>query len=122
MVSLADIEAAKIRISPLIIHTPLVYSPTISEMTGANVYLKLETLQKAGSFKVRGATNKILSTIDTSLKPGVVAASAGNHGQGIAVAARSAGIPATIVMPEWSPLSKQEATRGYGGQVIKARR
>jgi len=118
MVSLADIEAAKIRISPLIIHTPLVYSPTISEMTGANVYLKLETLQKAGSFKVRGATNKILSTIDTSLKPGVVAASAGNHGQGIAVAARSAGIPATIVMPAWSSLSKQEATRGYGAQVI----
>ena len=118
MVSLADIEAAKIRISPHIIHTPLVYSPTISEMTGANVFLKLETLQKAGSFKVRGATNKILSTIDTSLKPGVVAASAGNHGQGVAVAAHSAGIPATIVMPEWSSLSKQEATRGYGAQVL----
>ena len=118
MVSLADIEAAKIRISPHIIHTPLVYSPTISEMTGANVYLKLETLQKAGSFKVRGATNKILSTIDTSLKQGVVAASAGNHGQGVAVAAHSAGIPATIVMPEWSSLSKQEATRGYGAQVL----
>ncbi len=118
MVSLADIEAAKIRISPHIIHTPLVYSPTISEMTGANVYLKLETLQKAGSFKVRGATNKILSTVDTSLKLGVVAASAGNHGQGIAVAARCAGIPAIIVMPEWSSLSKQEATRGYGAQVI----
>ena len=118
MVSLADIEAAKIRISTHIIHTPLVYSPTISEMTGANVYLKLETLQKAGSFKVRGATNKILSTIDTSLKQGVVAASAGNHGQGVAVAAHSAGIPATIVMPEWSSLSKQEATRGYGAQVL----
>jgi threonine dehydratase len=118
MVSLADIEAAKIRISPHIIHTPLVYSPTISDMSGANVYLKLETLQKAGSFKVRGATNKILSTIDTSLKQGVVAASAGNHGQGVAVAAHSAGIPATIVMPEWSSLSKQEATRGYGAQVL----
>ena len=118
MVSLADIEAAKIRISHHIIHTPLVYSPTISEMTGANVYLKLETLQKAGSFKVRGATNKILSTRDSSLNHGVVAASAGNHGQGVAVAAHSAGIPATIVMPEWSSLSKQEATRGYGAQVI----
>jgi len=118
MVSLADIEAAKIRISPHIIHTPLVYSPTISEMTGANVYLKLETLQKAGSFKVRGATNKILSTRDSFLKHGVVAASAGNHGQGVAVAAHSAGIPAIIVMPEWSSLSKQEATRGYGAQVI----
>jgi threonine dehydratase len=118
MVSLADIEAAKIRITPHIIHTPLVYSPTISEMTGANVYLKLETLQKAGSFKVRGATNKILSTINTFREQGVVAASAGNHGQGVAVAAHSAGIPATIVMPEWSSLSKQEATRGYGARVI----
>jgi len=118
MVSLADIEAAKLRISPYIIHTPLVYSPTISEMIGANVYLKLETLQKAGSFKVRGATNKILSTIDSFLKHGVVTASAGNHGQGVALAAHSAGIPATIVMPGWSSLSKQEATRGYGAQVI----
>jgi threonine dehydratase len=118
MVSLADIEAAKIRITPHIIHTPLVHSPTISEMTGANVYLKLETLQKAGSFKVRGATNKILSTINTFREQGVVAASAGNHGQGVAVAAHSAGIPATIVMPEWSSLSKQEATRGYGARVI----
>jgi len=118
MVSLADIEAAKIRISPHIIRTPLVHSPTISEMTGANVYLKLETLQKAGSFKVRGATNKILSTINTLWEQGVVAASAGNHGQGVAVAAHSAGIPATIVMPEWSSLSKQEATRSYGARVI----
>ena len=118
MVSLEDIEAAKIRISPHIIRTPLVYSPTISGMTGANVYLKLETLQKAGSFKVRGATNKIFTTPPQLQEQGVVAASAGNHGQGVAVAAHSAGIPATIVMPEWSSLSKQEATRGYGAQVI----
>jgi len=118
MVSLADIKAAEIRISPHIIHTPLVYSPTISEKTGANVYLKLETLQKAGSFKVRGATNKILSHINTIREQGVIAASAGNHAQGVAVAARSAGIPTTIVMPEWSSLSKQEATRSYGAQVI----
>jgi len=118
MVSLADIKAAEIRISPHIIHTPLVYSPTISEITGANIYLKLETLQKAGSFKVRGATNKILSHINTIREQGVIAASAGNHAQGVAVAAHSAGIPATIVMPEWSSLSKQEATRGYGARVI----
>jgi threonine dehydratase len=118
MVSLADIKAAEIRISPHIIHTPLVHSPTISEITGANVYLKLETLQKAGSFKVRGATNKILSHITTIREQGVIAASAGNHAQGVAVAAHSAGIPATIIMPEWSSLSKQEATRGYGARVI----
>jgi threonine dehydratase len=117
MVSLADIREAQSRISSHIIRTPLVYSPTISEMTGANVYLKLETLQKAGSFKVRGATNKILSYPGTGAMS-VVAASAGNHAQGVAVAAHSAGIPATIVMPEWSALTKQEATRNYGAQVI----
>jgi len=118
MISLADIHAAETRIFPHIIRTPLVHSPTISEMTGANVYLKLETLQKAGSFKVRGATNKILSYVNTTGEQGVVAASAGNHAQGVAVAAHSAGIPATIVMPEWSSLTKQEATRSYGAQVI----
>ncbi len=118
MVSLEDIKAAETRIFPHIIHTPLVYSPTISDLTGANVYLKLETLQKAGSFKVRGATNKILTYATASRTTGVVAASAGNHAQGVAVAARSAGIPATIVMPEWSTLTKQEATRNYGAQVI----
>jgi threonine dehydratase len=118
MISLADIKAAEIQISPHIIHTPLVYSPTISEMSGANVYLKLETLQKAGSFKVRGATNKILSHIHEIGEQGVIAASAGNHAQGVAVAAHSANVPSTIVMPEWSFLSKQEATRGYGAQVI----
>jgi len=118
MVSLADIKDAELRIFPHVIRTPLVYSPTISEITGAKVYLKLETLQKAGSFKVRGATNKILSHIDTIREQGVIAASAGNHAQGVAVAAHSAGIPATIVMPEWSSLSKQDATRGYGAQVV----
>ncbi len=118
MVSLADILAAEMRISQSIIHTPLVYSPTISEITGANIYLKLETLQKAGSFKVRGASNKIFLHLTEIGDEGVVAASAGNHAQGVAVAAHSAGIPATIVMPEWSSVSKQEATRGYGAHVI----
>jgi threonine dehydratase len=118
MVSLADIRAAQNRISRYIIHTPLVYSPTFSEITGAQIYLKLETLQKAGSFKVRGASNKILSHLTETGDRGIVAASAGNHAQGVAVAAHSADIPVTIVMPEWSSLSKQEATRGYGANVI----
>jgi len=118
MVSLTDIQAAESRIFSHIIRTPVVHSPTISEMAGANVYLKLETLQKAGSFKVRGATNKILSYPNTTRETCVVAASAGNHAQGVAVAAHSAGIPATIIMPEWSALSKQEATRSYGARVI----
>jgi threonine dehydratase len=118
MVSLADIRAAEDRIAPHIIRTLLVYSPTISAMTGASVYLKLETLQKAGSFKVRGATNKILVHQDECRKRGVIAASAGNHAQGVAVAAHAAGVPATIVMPEWASLAKQEATRAYGAEVL----
>jgi threonine dehydratase len=118
MITPESIRDAQFRIADNIIRTPLVFSPTFSEMTGASVYLKLETLQKAGSFKVRGATNKILCNLKTSETHGVVAASAGNHAQGVAVAAHRAGVAATIVMPEWASLSKQEATRGYGAQVI----
>jgi len=118
MVTINDIRAARERIAGHIIRTPLVFSPTLSRMTGANVYLKLETLQKAGSFKVRGATNKILIHRSGILTTGVIAASAGNHAQGVVVAAHSVGVPATVVMPEWASLSKQEATRGYGARVI----
>jgi threonine dehydratase len=118
MVSLADIRAAEQRIAGLVIRTPLVYSPAISALTGARVYLKLETLQKAGSFKVRGATNRILANLSGIRERGVVAASAGNHAQGVAVAAHSAGIPATIVMPSWASLAKQEATRSYGATIV----
>jgi threonine dehydratase len=118
MVSLDDIRRAEQRIAGRIIRTPLVYSPSISALTGARVYLKLETLQKAGSFKVRGAINKILANIAVVRERGVVAASAGNHAQGVAVAAHMAGVPATIVMPQWASISKQEATRGYGAGVL----
>ena len=76
------------------------------------MYLKLEALQKAGSFKVRGATNKILANIAAVREHGVVAASAGNHAQGVAVAAHTVGVKATIVMPSWASIAKQEATRG----------
>jgi threonine dehydratase len=118
MVTLADIQAAERRITGHVIRTPLVYSPSISALTGARVYLKLETLQKAGSFKVRGASNKILANIAAVREHGVVAASAGNHAQGVAVAAHAAGVRATIVMPSWASISKQEATRGYGAEVV----
>ena len=118
MVSLEDIRAAQQRIAGHIIRTPLVYSPFFSARTGARVYLKLETLQKAGSFKVRGATNKILVNIAAVREHGVVAASAGNHAQGVAVAAHTAGVKATIVMPSWASIAKQEATRGYGAEIM----
>jgi threonine dehydratase len=87
-------------------------------MSGAEVYLKLENLQRGGSFKVRGATYKIRSILKQLGPEGVVAASAGNHAQGVALAARDAGVKATIVMPEWVSLAKQEATRRYGAEVI----
>ncbi|MDD1714534.1 MAG: threonine ammonia-lyase [Methanoregulaceae archaeon] len=118
MLSPAAIEDAARLLSGAIIRTPLVYSPTFSEMSGAEVYLKLECMQKAGSFKVRGAMNRILSDRSSLGKNGVIAASAGNHAQGVAVAARSTGIPATIVMPEWVSPSKQEATAGYGATIV----
>ncbi|CAN2042091.1 L-threonine ammonia-lyase [Candidatus Magnetomoraceae bacterium gMMP-15] len=101
-----------------IIRTPLVHSPTISNMFGAEIYLKLENLQKTGSFKIRGAMYKILSQIDKGGSKGVVAASAGNHAQGVALAATRAKLPSTIFMPEWASISKQKATQSYGGKVI----
>jgi threonine dehydratase len=118
MISAESIVEARDRIAPHILRTPLIYSPTFSEMTGARVYLKLENLQKAGSFKVRGATNKILCNIAVAKEHGVVAASAGNHAQGVAVAAGRAGVAATVVMPVWAAAAKQEATKGYGARVI----
>ncbi|MDT8357250.1 MAG: threonine ammonia-lyase [Methanomicrobiaceae archaeon] len=118
MVTVRAIREAASVLEGRIIKTPLVYSPSFSEMTGVEVYLKLENLQKAGSFKVRGATVKIHSLQDTIGNAGVVAASAGNHAQGVAVAAEEIGIPSTIVMPEFVSVSKEQATRGYGAEVI----
>ena len=115
---MADIERAADIIRPFILRTPLIYSPTFSRMAGAEIYLKLENLQKTGSFKIRGAVHKIMANPDRIKPGGVVAASAGNHAQGVALAARHAGIPATIVMPQWASISKQEATQNYGGNVI----
>lgn len=120
MISIQDIRKAATVIAGHVARTPLVYSSTFSKMAGFEVFLKLENLQTTGSFKIRGATNKILSEFDRIGKEGVVAASAGNHAQGVALAATRAGLASTIVMPEWASISKQEATRGYGGEVILA--
>jgi len=118
MPDLEDILRAASLLENRIIRTPLVYSPTFSVMTGAEVWLKTENLQKAGSFKIRGAMNRIISERERIGPAGVVAASAGNHAQGVALAAREAGVPATIIMPEWASISKQEATRAYGASVL----
>ncbi len=118
MIPLKRFQNAAEIIKGNVIKTPLVFSPTLSRMFGGKIYLKLENLQKTGSFKIRGATHKLLTRRKEIGAEGVVAASAGNHAQGIALAAAQAGIQSTIVMPEWVSISKQEATRSYGGKVI----
>ena len=118
MISLADVQNAYQVIQDKIYHTPLVHSPTLTRMFASEVFLKLENLQKTGSFKIRGATHKLSVRAKEIGQAGVVAASAGNHAQGVALAAKKAGIPATIVMPQWASISKQEATRNYGGKVV----
>lgn len=115
--ALAAVRAAAERIGPHVRSTPSVLSYTLSEATGAEVYLKLENLQRTGSFKIRGALNKLLSMPDRERARGVVAASAGNHAQGVALAAKTCGVPATIVMPEGTPLVKVQRTEGYGAEV-----
>jgi threonine dehydratase len=118
MVTLEKIQQAAALIQDKVIQTPLIHSPALSRMFGGEIYLKLENLQNTGSFKIRGATHKLLCTKGTIGAGGVVTASAGNHAQGVAMAARQIGVPATIVMPEWVSITKQEATRAYGGNVI----
>jgi threonine dehydratase len=114
----SEIRKAADALKGRVLRTPLVYSSTFSRLCGANVYLKLENLQETGSFKLRGASWKILSNLDKIGPEGVVAASAGNHAQGVALAASRAKLPSTVVMPEWASISKQEATRAYGAEVI----
>jgi threonine dehydratase len=113
-----DIVAARELLREVISPTPLLYSRVLSELVGGAVYLKCENLQRTGSFKVRGAYTRIARLSDAERARGVVAASAGNHAQGVAWAAGLLGTQATVVMPERAPLPKVEATRGYGAAVL----
>ena len=115
--TIADIEAARARLVRVARETPLYATETFSRLSGRTVLLKAENLQRTGSFKIRGAYNTISTLEAAEREAGVVAASAGNHGQAVAWAAREAGIAATIFMPEDAPMAKVEATRSYGGQV-----
>ncbi len=117
-VTLADIEAAAAAIAGKIERTPLRYSRTLSEITGAQVWIKFENLQFTASFKERGALNKLLSLSNSEKAAGVVAMSAGNHAQGVAYHASRLGIPSTIVMPNGTPFVKIEHTRNFGAKVI----
>jgi threonine dehydratase len=118
MLSLSDIEAARERIEAVARRTPLDESATFSQLTGADVRLKLENQQRTGAFKIRGATNRIATLGESEREAGVVTASAGNHAQGVAFAATRAGVDSLVVMPEYAPISKIEATERYGAEVL----
>lgn len=116
--TLRDFELAARRLEGMIHETELSRSETFSEMSGGDVFLKCENRQKTGSFKIRGAANKIAALCERGAVTSVVASSAGNHAQGVAYAAHMHGIPATIVMPAAAPIAKVQATEGYGARVI----
>jgi threonine dehydratase len=116
--SLQEVHEAATRLEGGVHRTPCWESRTFSELCGGRVWLKYENLQRTGSYKLRGALNRILTLPPEVRQKGVIAASAGNHGQGVAVAAQLAHVPAMIVMPSQAPLAKVSATRGYGARVI----
>ena len=116
--SLAEFEKAAQSLAGVISHTPALHSRAISDVAGVPVMLKMENLQRTGSFKIRGATYRLAQLTAEERARGVVAASAGNHAQGVALAAQALGIPATIFMPLGVPVPKLLATRGYGAEVV----
>ncbi len=117
-ISLADVEKAALAIAGAVIRTPCLRSQTLSELTGADVWLKFENLQFTAAYKERGALNKLLSLTPEERQRGVIAASAGNHAQGLAYGAKRLGIPATIVMPKFTPVVKVQQTEGHGANVV----
>lgn len=117
-ITLADVVAARERLHGSVYYTPCAYSQMLSDLTGQQIYLKLENLQMTGAFKERGALNRIATLTPDQAARGVVAASAGNHAQGVAYHATKRGIRSTIVMPLATPLVKVTATRGFGANVV----
>ncbi|HEV7684588.1 MAG TPA: threonine/serine dehydratase [Pyrinomonadaceae bacterium] len=118
MLTIELIKEAAARIRGRVHRTPVITSRSFNEATGKEVFFKCENLQRAGAFKIRGASNKILSLTDEEKKRGVAAFSSGNHAQAVALASREAGIRAVIAMPEDAPKAKVAATRGYGAEII----
>ncbi|HZZ31217.1 MAG TPA: threonine/serine dehydratase [Phenylobacterium sp.] len=116
-VTFADVQAAAVRLEGHAVKTPLFESPALNERLGGRVLMKLETLQRVGAFKFRGAYNRLVQLDAAQRKAGVVAFSSGNHAQGVALAARLLGLPAVIVMPSDAPAVKVAATRGYGAEI-----
>src|SRR6201996_8071925 len=118
VVTISDIRRAHERIAPSIVRTPTLHSITLSALTGANVWLKFENLQFTAAYKERGALNKLLQLTEEEKARGVIAASAGNHAQGLAYHGARLGIPVTIVMPRPTPTVKVQQTEGHGAEVI----
>ena len=118
MIELYNFIEARERLKTLIWKTPLIYSDIFSMETSNDIYIKPENLQQTGSFKIRGAYNKMAKLSDEEKACGVIASSAGNHAQGVALAGKKLGIKSVIVMPKYTPLIKVEATRGYGAEVV----
>lgn len=114
----ADVDAAARRLAGVALHTPLLASPILNELTGGRVFLKAEILQRTGSFKFRGAYNKLSSIPPSERARGVVAYSSGNHAQGVAAAAYLLGMPAVIVMPSDAPRPKRDRTAGWGAEIV----
>lgn len=117
-VTLEDIKEARETIKDVVLETDLLENVRLSESTGASVWYKCENLQRTGSFKIRGACNKIAHLTDEEKACGVIASSAGNHAQGVALSAKNVGIKATICMPQTAPVSKVAATKSYGAEVV----
>ena len=117
MISLQDVQAAKARISPYIVRTPLLRIPALDEALGYEVYLKFEGYQVMGAFKIRGAMNKALSLSPEELAKGLVCASSGNHAQGVACAAQRLGTRSVIVMPTTAPAVKVDGVKSFGGEI-----
>src|ERR671937_75510 len=118
VISLQDVRAAAARIEGVVHRTPVLTTRTLDELTGAEVHLKAENLQRAGAFKIRGAYNRIAQLSPQELERGVVAYSSGNHAQAVGLAARLMGTRATIFAPADAPPEKVTATRGYGAEVL----
>jgi threonine dehydratase len=118
MIELADIERARDRLRGVIHETPCAFSQTLSDITKARCFVKLENLQMTGSFKERGAANLLLQLSPEEMRRGVISASAGNHGLAVAFHAERLGTPAVIVMPEWAPLIKVTSARRHGAEVV----
>lgn len=114
----ADLQAARNRLSGRIHRTPLLHSRLLDERAGRRLWLKAESLQRSGSFKIRGAFNNLLAALETGDRRPVLALSSGNHGQAVALAARELGLAATVVMPEGSSPAKISAVKGYGAAVV----